>query len=427
MKQLKKTILTLVALLALTTHAWAQGPWTSGDCTVTISDDVMTVSGAGAMADYKDTNFTPWYGYTSDIETIVIESGVTGIGNFAFSRFEKLESVSIPASVTSIGKSALGECGTEATTALTVSFAEGSTPLTISEGAFQEANLKSIDIPNRVTSIGNYAFQNCPHLESVSIPASVTSIGEGAFWWCGMLAKVSIYAPSLTTYGTMAFEANAAGRKIYVLPEAVNTYKDGWPAYADDIEAMTLYATSVKEGTEDAENWSTTPSPATEGQKVTINYAGTKSVKSVTAKRKITTGNIMVYFTDAQDYGDVHVYYWNDGPDWPGTPMTYVETNEYNQKICRAEIPATAVGIIFNGNGSQTVDITANIADGSWWYTTDQFDGTKNEVGYVGKWYEVKNVDDNKWTFTMTDGDMERDIEYNFTYPVTIIDGDVDA
>ena len=494
----KRLISLLVLLAAVVTGAWAQGPWISGDCTVTLSDGVMTVSGTGAMADYEDSYELPWYG--KNIKTIVIESGVTSIGNSAFAGSTNLESVSIPASVTSIGNLAFQDCGSDAdaltvsfaegstpltigegafnyanltsidipnrvtsigerafqncsklesvsipasvtsigtyafqncgsdAAALTVSFAEGSTPLTIGEGAFYNANLTSIDIPNRVTSIGYSAFVNCAHLESVSIPASVTSIGEEAFGYCGMLAKVSIYAPSLTTYGLYAFQENAAGRKIYVLPEAVDTYKAGWPKYAADIEAMTVYATSVKEGTEDAENWSATPSRAMEGQTVTITYAGTKSVKSVTAKRKTATGNITVYFTDSKNWGDVNVYYWNDGTDWPGTAMTFVETNEYNQKIYRAVIPATAVGVIFNGNGKQTADITTNIADGSWWYATDNVNGLNQyEAGYVGKWYEVKNVDDNKWTFTMPDGDMELDIEYNVAYPVTISDGDVDA
>ena len=324
MKQ--KLLFLLVLLLTATTGAWAQTQWTSGDCTVTLNNGTLTVSGNGAMEDYQDTNYTPWYGYRSDIETIVIESGVTSIGNFDFSRFVKLESVSIPASVTSIGKSAFGECGSEATTALTVSFAEGSTPLTIGEAAFNYANLKSIDIPNRVTSIGisafascsnlesvsspasvtsigrsafeecgsdaaaltvsfaegstsltisenafygakltsidipnrvtsigGGAFVNCAHLESVSIPASVTSIGAYAFGYCGKLAKVYIYAHSLETYGDMAFDYNAAGRKIYVLPDAVDTYKAGWSAYAADIEAMPTYAVTLAEGTEDAD------------------------------------------------------------------------------------------------------------------------------------------------------------------------------
>ena len=224
-------MITLVALLAVTTGAWAQGPWTSGACTVTFSDGVLTVSGAGAMADYT-SNSAPWYGY--DIKTIVIESGVTSIGEGAFASCYNLESVSIPASVTSIGARAFEYCGL-ATTAPTVSFAEGSTPLTIGERAFYYANLKSIDIPNRVTSIGEQAFSGCSSMESVSIPASVTSIREEAFWNCGMLAKVYIFAPSLTTYGDLAFDDNADGRKIYVLSDAVDTYKAGWPAYAADF------------------------------------------------------------------------------------------------------------------------------------------------------------------------------------------------
>ena len=405
---MRKTRLLTLLLLLMTavTGAWAQ-TWDSGDCTVTLSEGVMTVSGTGAMANYAKSSATPWYSDRTDVETVVIESGVTSIGDNAFYGCTNLESVSIPASVTSIGENAFSGCGSVAA-ALTVSFAEGST----------------------LESIGNYAFMSS-NLTSISIPASVTSIGETAFGFCDNLAKVYIYSPSLTTYGSYAFENNASGRKIYVLPEAVDTYKTGWSAYDADIKAMTFYATSVKSGTEDADNWSATPSPAMEGQTVTITYAGTKSVKSVTAKRKTTTGNFTVYFTDAENYGDVHVYYWNDGPAWPGTPMTEVGTNDYNQKIYRAEIPATAVGIIFNGNGRQTVDITTNIADGSWWYTTDQLDGGKNKVGYVVDKYteniDVTNVDANNWTFTQPDGNVELDIEYYPAHSVTISDGDVDA
>ena len=281
----KNKLLLLLALLltAATGPARAQGPWTSGACTVTFSDGVMTVSGTGAMADYKDSYELPWYSYCYDTKTIVIESGVTSIGNSAFAKCRSLESVSIPASVTSIGNYAFEDCGSEATTAPTVSFAEGSTPLTIGERAFNYANLKSIDIPNRVTSIGERAFNSCSNLESVSIPASVTSISEEAFYNCGKLAKVYIYAPSLTTYGADAFASNATGRKIYVLPEAVDTYKAGWSAYAADIEAMTLYATSVKEGTEDADKWTISPNPAPEGSPVTVKYTGRLKVKGVKA------------------------------------------------------------------------------------------------------------------------------------------------
>ena len=293
MKQ-KRLLSMLVLLAAVVSGAWAQ-PWTSGDCTVTFSDGVMTVSGTGAMADYEEYNNTPWSSY--DVKTIVIESGVTSIGVKALSSCSKLESVSIPASVTSIGNYAFEACGSYAT-ALTVSFAEGSKLLTIGEEAFRSANLKSIDIPNSVTSIGRSAFSGCSNLESVSIPASVTSIGVEAFYNCGMLAKVSIYAPSLTTYGAYAFHENAAGRKIYVLSDAVDTYKVGWSAYAADIEAMPGYTVSLKDGTQDADKW--TVKAGTDGSfqslplegvkagtKVKLKYDGDRSmVKGVTAVKK---------------------------------------------------------------------------------------------------------------------------------------------
>ena len=50
------------------------------------------------------------------------------------------------------------------------------------------------------------------------------------------------------------------------------------------------YNVTVKDGTEDAANWSATPNPATEGQTVTIKYNGTKKVKSVTAVKKVAAG-----------------------------------------------------------------------------------------------------------------------------------------
>ena len=88
---------------------------------------------------------------------------------------------------------------------------------------------------------------------------------------------------------------------------------------------------------------------------------------------------IAVYFTDAQNFGDVHVYYWPNGGDWPGVAAVEKETNDFGQKVYQATVPADVNGIIFNGNGKQTVDITRGIEDGAWWYTLDtQEDGKYN-------------------------------------------------
>ena len=88
---------------------------------------------------------------------------------------------------------------------------------------------------------------------------------------------------------------------------------------------------------------------------------------------------ITVYFTDAQNFGDVHVYYWPNGGDWPGVAAVEKETNDFGQKVYQATVPADVNGIIFNGNGRQTVDIKEGIEDGAWWYTLDtQEDGKYN-------------------------------------------------
>lgn len=83
-----------------------------------------------------------------------------------------------------------------------------------------------------------------------------------------------------------------------------------------------------------------------------------------------------VYFTDALGWGDIHVYYWDNGPEWPGVAMTELYTNEYGQKVYYCELPDDVKGVIFNGNGNQTGDINEPL--GKAYYT--KYDNT------VGTW-----------------------------------------
>ena len=77
----------------------------SGTCgdglTWTLADGVLTISGKGAMDDYR-RNTMPWYENRNDVVSVVIEYGVTRIGEQAFSGC-KLTSVSIPNSMVEIG------------------------------------------------------------------------------------------------------------------------------------------------------------------------------------------------------------------------------------------------------------------------------------------------------------------------------------
>ena len=154
--------------------------------TGTPSNYTLTISGAGAMADYTDANYQPWAANRLVIKTIVINEGVTSIGKYAFSNCEEATSVSIPASVTSIGYYSFNFC----------------------------PNLSSLNIAanSSLKTIDNNAFYLCSGLESVSIPASVTSIGSSAFDCCSNLATVTLNSnPSI---GEHAFDDIKAGATV---------------------------------------------------------------------------------------------------------------------------------------------------------------------------------------------------------------------
>lgn len=171
----------------------------------TLSEDsTLTISGTD-MPDYRFRgtytirSTTPWFSQQDKIKTIVIEDGVTNIGNLAFSFCSALTSVTIPNSVTSIGERAFEVC--ISLTSITIP----NSVTSIGESAFANCvGLTSITIPNSVKSIRNRTFDTCLRLNSVTIPNSVTSIGENAFCYCYALTSI-IIPESVTSIGKTAF------------------------------------------------------------------------------------------------------------------------------------------------------------------------------------------------------------------------------
>ena len=203
--------------------------------------DVLTISGYGEMA---DDAFKRW-----KLNTVIINEGVTTIGQDAFRGCSRLTSVTIPSSVTTIGEGAFYDCS--GLTSVTIP----SSVTTIGKDAFLGCfGLTSVTIPSSVTSIGEGAFYGCSGLTSVTIPSSVTTIGQGAFYGCTGLSSVTIYAPPLVTYGVGAFGRNASGRKIYVYSDFVNDYQAGWPDYKGAIEAIAGATISVLPLADNADN-----------------------------------------------------------------------------------------------------------------------------------------------------------------------------
>ena len=143
--------------------------------TWTLIDGVLTIKGEGAMMDYDD-DMPSWDGMYDQIQSIVIEDGVTTIGNYALSLCDMMTDVRIPDSVTSIGVGAFGLC----------------------------SRLEKITIPEQVTEIPKQAFFQCDSLETVIFDGNITTIGEEAFYDCMALNSI-IFPDSLETIGEYAF------------------------------------------------------------------------------------------------------------------------------------------------------------------------------------------------------------------------------
>ena len=119
-------------------------------------------------------------GYCEDTDLVIPatyrELPVTAIGSKAFEYVRSFKSVSIPASVTTIGEKAFAHCGVTS-----VTFATNSQLTTVDRYAFfSSSSLQSIALPDGVTTIGEAAFNGCNNITSISIPDSITTIENRA-------------------------------------------------------------------------------------------------------------------------------------------------------------------------------------------------------------------------------------------------------
>ena len=213
------------------------------------STGVLTISGTGDMYSYG-----PFYENTN-IKSVIIESGVTSIGDSAFDGCGSLTDVTIPNSVTSIGRSAFCGCGfTSVTIPNSVtsisdclfSQCESLTSVTIPNSvtsidysAFHLCkSLTSVTIPNSVTSIGDNAFEDCYSLTSVTIPNSVTSIGYSAFIRCFSLTSVTI-PDSVISIDSSAFEGCTSLTSV-TIPDSVTSIGNCAFEYCKSLESVTI-------------------------------------------------------------------------------------------------------------------------------------------------------------------------------------------
>ena len=217
-KRILSLLLAIIMTISLGVVAFAdEAIVASGNCganddkltwTLT-SNGTLTISGEGEMKDYADGE---WEDRKSEIKKIVIESGVTKIGYFAFTDCTSLTDVVIPDSVTCIDNSAFLRC---------TNLNEISLPdsvIRLGSGVFEDCtNLKSVRLPQNLTSIPYRFFFGCSRLKSISLPDSVTQIGEAAFGFCDLQEQVVqeiVSSDNITFIGSRAFEGN---KNIYTV------------------------------------------------------------------------------------------------------------------------------------------------------------------------------------------------------------------
>ena len=171
---------------------------------------------------------------------------VTGLGEDSFStdndrsplyeiHHEKIHSVTIPQSVTSIGEDAFAQC--RGLQSLTIKDAATS----IGDWAFDEClKLKTLSLGKKITKIGNYAFYDCRILNNVTIPQSVTSIGNHAFEFCYKMDPLTI-KDAATSIGEYAF-SHCESLKTLSLGENITTIGDDAFRGCGDLECIMLPA-----------------------------------------------------------------------------------------------------------------------------------------------------------------------------------------
>jgi len=228
-------------------------------------EGVLTISGSGAMTNYGSGG-APWYNWRSSITSVVVESGVTSIGDYAFQGCTNLTEVTI--SVTSVGQSAFSDC----------------------------TGLTDVTIGNIVTTIGDYAFQGCTNISTI--------ISHRA-------APPTVYANTLTSIPSSCC--------LYVPSGSVASYQliQHWNRFASCVQIAVLYTVtfnsqggsavpskSVQQGTKAKVP---TPAPTREGFTFGGWYKESSCINAWNFSADVVTANTTLYakWTIASGYFQV--------------------------------------------------------------------------------------------------------------------------
>ncbi len=266
----------------------------SGSCgdnaSWTLDDEgMLLITGTGAI---KDAGiFGLWYDYIEQIKSVVVGTGITHVGEYAFITLENMTEVTLPETLVSIGNSAFYLC----------------------------TSLKKIRIPDSVTTIGDSAFCGCHTLEEVILPKNLTSIGSMMFMESFELKR--IFIPStVKTVESLAFHRSGITEVNYGGTEAQ------WAEVVidDELNDALLSATvhCCKEDSSDQKGWSAW---STEYPKLQDNV---KKRTEYSYKKKSTTTSSSSSMSGWTPYNHTTSY-----GNWNGTWLDYNPGSSATQEV----------------------------------------------------------------------------------------------
>ena len=168
------------------------------------------------------TAFSKEVGGEVEIPAEIVGLPVQTIGPGAFQNCSLLTSVSIPPSLTSIGKRAFQDCAG----LLRIRFHHSENLTRIDDWAFEGCSgITTLTLPSSITTIGDYVFEDCKGMTSITLPEDLVSLGSWVFEDCNSLTSITI-PPGVTSLGLRLFYRCHALRQVD-LPPTVTVIRSG--------------------------------------------------------------------------------------------------------------------------------------------------------------------------------------------------------
>lgn len=264
-----RLIMTLAALLAVTTGAWANDSGEVGDIEWEFNGDSNTLTirplyyfTSVKMPDCEQNHENNWSVYYY-VETIVINDGITTIGQNAFYGFTKVTSVTFGKDVTTIGYKAFHYCDA----------------------------LETITLPEQLETIGEDAFSFCNKLQSITIPDQVTEIDFGAFFDCEALKTVTFKGATPPTLEGDIFTGTTSVDIIRVPAGKGDAYRQAYAQYSWASKILGEDEVLLTRGTTDAtlNTWTMTM-PAADVELEAVYYPDATVTGTATAAEGVRAG-----------------------------------------------------------------------------------------------------------------------------------------